>query len=149
MTITAYHTAPDAGTPYEMADGTHTVKVAAADTGGAFEVFEVLAPPGPAAPRHASPWHSVMYLLEGRVTVHVGNAVHELGPGATMMLPPEMPYTFAVTGDDARFLAVTSGDLAGRFFKDFARSVPTDRPVADILPQILAVTARHGVTLGG
>jgi hypothetical protein len=54
-----------------------------------------------------------------------------------------------VVGESARFLAITSGEGAGRFFADFAGSVPADRPVEESMDAILSVTRRHGVTLAG
>jgi hypothetical protein len=44
-------------------------------------------------------------------------------------------------------LAITSGDGAGRFFADFASSVPVDRPVEESMAEIQSVTRRHGVSL--
>lgn len=147
MTLRAHHTAPGEGAAYEMIDGSHVVKSSAARTDGAFEVFEVTAPGGPEAPPHAAPWHGVMYLLEGRLRIRTGGTSYDLRPGSTAILPAEVAYRFEVVGDSARFLAVTSGDGAGRFFADFAATVPLDRPVPDVLPLIMAVTSRHGVTI--
>jgi hypothetical protein len=44
---------------------------------------------------------------------------------------------------------ITSGDGAGRFFADFANTVPVDRPIEDSIPAIRSVTSRHGVALAG
>ena len=54
---------------------------------------------------------------------------------------------FGVVGESARFVAITSGDGAGRFFADFANTVPVDRPAEDSMAAILSVTSRHGVAL--
>lgn len=104
-----------------MIDGDHIAKAAVQDAAGAFEVFEVIAPAASMAPPHVSPWTGVLYLVEGRVTV----------------------------GESARFVAITSGAGAGRFFADFASSVPVDQPVEDSMAAILSVTRRHGVALTG
>lgn len=147
MGTAAHTTPPGAGASYEMTDGTHTELIDPADVGDSFEVFEVTVSAAPAAPPHASPWHGVLVVLEGEVTVHANGTAHALAPGAAITLPADVPYTYQVTTQEARFLAVTSGTEAGRFFADFAASVPTDRPVPEILPQLIAVTARHGVRL--
>jgi hypothetical protein len=42
-----------------------------------------------------------------------------------------------------------SGDGAGRFFADFAGSVPADQPVEKAMEAILSVTQRHGVRVAG
>lgn len=137
---------PGGGARHEMIDGTHVVLAAGEDTGGAYEVFEVLAPRLPAAPPHTSPWTGTLHLLEGELRVLTGEETYDLRPGATMTLRGGTPFTFEVLSESARFFAVTSGDGAGRFFADFAASVPVGVPIEEALPHVLAVTGRHGVT---
>jgi quercetin dioxygenase-like cupin family protein len=132
-----------------MIDGDHVAKAAVRDAVGGFEVFEVIAPAAPMAPPHVSPWTAVLFLLEGRVTAVVGETSYDVQPGALVAFPAGTPSTFEVVGESARFLAVTSGDGAGRFFADFAGSVPLDQPVEGSMAAILAVTRRHGVALTG
>jgi quercetin dioxygenase-like cupin family protein len=132
-----------------MIDGDHVAKAAVQDSGGAFEVFEVVAPAAPMAPPHVSPWTGVLFLLEGRVTALVDGTSHDVEPGGLVVFPAGTPSTFQVVGESARFLAITSGEGAGRFFADFAGSVPADRPVEESMEAILSVTRRHGVTLAG
>ena len=132
-----------------MIDGDHIAKAAVQDADGAFEVFEVVSPAAPMAPPHVSPWSGVLFLVEGRVTAHVGDASYEVEPGGVVVFPAGTPSTFEVLGDSARFVAITSGDGAGRFFADFASSVPLDQPVEESIGSILSVTRRHGVSLAG
>ncbi|WP_394215249.1 cupin domain-containing protein [Brachybacterium vulturis] len=141
------HVPPGGGRSYSMTDGDHVAKVAIHDEAGAFEVFEVRAPHAPMTPPHVSPWTGVLFLLEGRVTAQVGGERHEVEPGGLVVLPAGVPNTFAVIGEVARFVAITSGDGAGRFFADYADSVPRDQGVGDSREKILAVTRRHGVAL--
>lgn len=56
---------------------------------------------------------------------------------------------FEVAGGSARFLAITTGHGAGRFFADFAQSVRPDAPPEESMETILSVTRRHGVALAG
>lgn len=147
--MSSTHVRPGEGTHYPMIDGDHVAKAAVRDDGGAFEVFEVLAPAGPPSPPHVSPWSGVLYVLDGEVTVWVDGVEDAVGTGGLVTMPAGTPCTFAVTGGGARFLAITSGDGAGRFFADFARSVPLDRPPEESMAAVLAVTARHGVVLPG
>jgi quercetin dioxygenase-like cupin family protein len=143
------HVPPGEGRHYPMIDGDHVAKAAVQDSGGAFEVFEVVAPAAPMAPPHISPWTGVLFLLEGRVTALVDGTSHDVEPGGLVVFPAGTPSTFRVVGESARFLAITSGDGAGRFFADFTGSVPADRPVEESMEAILSVTRRHGVTLAG
>jgi quercetin dioxygenase-like cupin family protein len=146
MSTTTY-VPPGQGRHYPMIDGDHVAKAAVQDSGGAFEVFEVIAPAAPMAPPHVSPWTGVLFLLQGRITVLVAGTKCDVEPGGLVVCPAGTPSTFEVVGDSARFLAITSGDDAGRFFADFASSVPTDRPVEESLAAIRSVTSRHGVSL--
>jgi quercetin dioxygenase-like cupin family protein len=132
-----------------MIDGDHVAKAAVQDAGGAFEVFEVTAPARPMAPPHVSPWTGVLFLLQGRITALVDGTSYDVEPGGLVVFPAGTPSTFEVVGDSARFLGITSGDGAGRFFADFANSVPVDQPVEDSMAAILSVTKRHGVALAG
>lgn len=140
---------PGEGRHYPMIDGDHIAKAAVRDLGGAFEVFEVEAHAAPMAPPHASPWCGVLFLLEGRITAVIDGTPYEVEPGGLVVIPTGTPATFEVVGESARFLAITSGDGAGRFFADFARSVPADRPAGDSIAAIRSVTERHGVSLAG
>ncbi|MEU4427141.1 cupin domain-containing protein [Actinoplanes sp. NPDC024001] len=141
------HVAPGEGRHYPMIDGDHIAKAAVKDANGAFEVFEVVAPAAPMAPPHVSPWSGVLYLLEGRITAMVDGKPYDVEPGGLVVFPAGTPSTFEVVGESARFVAITTGDGAGRFFADFARSVPADRPPQDSMAAILSVASRHGVAL--
>lgn len=140
---------PGEGQHYPMIDGDHVVKVAVKDDLGAFEVFEVIAPAAPMAPPHVSPWSGALFLLEGRVTAYVDGTPYDVEPGGMVVFPAGTPSTFEVVGESARFLAITTGDGAGRFFADFSSSVRADLPPADSMAAILSVTERHGVGLSG
>ncbi len=147
--MTTIHIPPGQGETYPMIDGEHVAKAAIHDTTGAFEVFEVIAPGAPMAPPHVSPWSGVLYLLEGRITALVGDTTYDVEPGGVVVFPAGTPSSFEVVGESARFVAVTSGDGAGRFFADFASSVPADRPPQDSMDANLSVTPRHGVRVAG
>ena len=147
--MTTIHIPPGEGTSYPMIDGDHVAKVAVHDSNGAFEVFEVIAPAAPMAPPHVSPWSGVLFLLDGRVTALVGDTTYAVEPGGVVVFPAGTPSSFEVVGDTARFVAITSGDRAGRFFADFAGSVPFDQRVEESMDAILSVTSRHGVRLAG
>ena len=143
------HVRPGEGRHYPMINGDHIAKATGQDAAGAFEVFEVVAPAAPMAPPHVSPWAGVLYLLEGRVTAVVDGTSYDVEPGGLVVVPAGTPATFGVVGESARLLAITSGDGAGRFFADFASSVPVDQPAEDSMAAILSVTGRHGVALAG
>jgi quercetin dioxygenase-like cupin family protein len=145
--MTTIHVRPGEGRHHPMIDGDHVAKAAVQDACGAFEVFEVIAPAAPTTPPHVSPWTGVLFLLEGRITAVVDGTSYDVEPGGLVVVPAGTPSTFGVIGESARLLVITSGDGAGRFFADFASSVPVDRPAGDSMAAILSVTSRHGVAL--
>ncbi|MCF6745915.1 cupin domain-containing protein [Blastococcus sp. KM273128] len=145
--MSTVHVRPGEGRHHRMIDGDHIAKATVRDAGGTFEVFEVVAPVAPMAPPHISPWAGVLFLLEGRITVVVDGASHDVEPGGLVVVPAGTPATFGVVGGPARILVVTSGDGAGRFFADFADTVAVDRPIEESMPAIRSVTSRHGVAL--
>jgi quercetin dioxygenase-like cupin family protein len=147
--MTAIHVPPGEGRHYPMIDGDHVAKALVQDAAGSFEVFEVVAPAAPMAPPHVSPWTGVLYLVEGQVRALVGETSYDVQPGGVVVFPAGTPSTFEVMGNSARFVAITSGDGAGRFFADFASTVPVDQPVQESLGAILSVTQRHGVSVVG
>ena len=145
--MSTVHIPPGEGRHYPMIDGDHVAKVAVRDDCGAFEVFEVVAPAAPMAPPHVSPWTGVLFLLEGRVTAMVDGTSYEVEPGGVVVFPAGTPSTFGVVGESARFVAITSGDGAGKFFADFSQSVPAGQPVEESMAAIMSVTQRHGVAM--
>ncbi|MCZ2857477.1 cupin domain-containing protein [Blastococcus sp. VKM Ac-2987] len=147
--MSAIYVRPGEGQHHRMIDGDHIAKAAVRDASGAFEVFEVIASAAPMAPPHISPWAGVLFLLEGRITALVDGTSYDVEPGGLVVVPAGTPTTFGVVGESARLLVTTSGDGAGRFFADFASSVPVDRPVEDSMAAIRSVTRRHGVALAG
>ena len=147
--MTTIHVRPGEGEHYCMIDGDHVAKAAVKDACGAFEVFEVIAPAAPMAPPHVSPWTGVLFLLEGRITAVVDGTSYDVEPGGVVVLPAGRSGTFGVVGESARFVAVTSGDGAGKFFADFASSVSVDQTVEESMAAIISVTQRHGVALAG
>ena len=145
--MTSAYVRPDEGRHYPMIDGDHIAKTAVDDANGRFEVFEVHAHVGPMPPPHVSPWTSVLYLLDGRVTAVVDGTEYDVEPGGIVTFPAGRPCTFGVVAQPARFLAITSGERAGRFFADFASSVPVHRPMEESMAAIRSVTQRHGVAV--
>jgi quercetin dioxygenase-like cupin family protein len=143
------HVRPGEGQHHLMIDGDHIAKAVVREAGGSFEVFEVIAPAAPTTPPHVSPWTGVLFLLEGRITAVVDGTSYDVEPGGLVVVPAGTPSTFGVIGESARLLVITSGDGAGRFFADFANSVPLDRPIEDSMSAIQSVTRRHGVALAG
>ena len=103
-----------------------TVKSSAETTGGRVAVIEQLAPRGSGSPLHVhtreDEW---FYVIEGELTFWVGGEVISAPAGSFVYGPRDVPHTFLVSSEQARFLLVT--EPAG--FESFMRAVgePAER----------------------
>jgi quercetin dioxygenase-like cupin family protein len=149
MTHSVQYSAAGAGPELAAPDAVLTVKIDAAHTGGAYEVFEVDAPRGPATPLHRTNWAKAYYVLQGRMLVQVEDQGYELTPGASVTIPPNALHTFTVLSASTTFLAISQSGAMGRFHADLDATVPRDRPLAETMEQVSAVLARHDVTVAG
>ncbi|WP_326836321.1 XRE family transcriptional regulator [Amycolatopsis rhabdoformis] len=66
------------------------------------DIAEIRLPPGARVPYPAAYlayMREVIWVLDGRLTFHEGDAVHDLGPGDSIELVEPVPHVFANTGD--------------------------------------------------
>ncbi len=149
MTHRVQHTAAGEGAELTAPDAVLAVKIDAAHTDGAYEVFEVDAPRGPATPLHRTNWPKAYYVLQGRMIVQVEDQGLDLGPGASVTIPPNALHTFTVLSPSATFLAISLSDAMGRFHADLDKTLPHDRPVSELGPELQQVLSRHDVSVAG
>ncbi|HML00149.1 MAG TPA: cupin domain-containing protein [Acidimicrobiales bacterium] len=127
----------------------HLFKAAAHDTGGRFDfIVETFAPrTGPPLHYHENQ-DDTFYVLEGVLTLQVGEEILDLAPGEFISIPPRMPHTFDnVHNGDEPVRAVNVMTPGGLFdiIEDMAR-VPSgpDQPAG-----IAEATKRHGTIIVG
>ena len=149
MTYHIQHTAAGEGAELIAPDAVLTVKIAAEDTDGQYELFEVDAPRGPTMPLHKVGWAKAYYVLQGRMIVQVDDEGYDLGPGWSITIPARAPHTFTVLSPAATFLVVSLTGGMGRLHADLDASVPHGLPVEDVAERIQQVLGRHDVTLAG
>lgn len=124
--------------------GLAVILTTAADTGGALCVIEVTEPPGERTPLHVHHREDeTFYVIEGSLTVEVGDAEVTLGPGDLAVGPRDVPHRYTVGPEGCRMLFIcTPGG-----FEDFIRatSVPagsrTLPPPSDEEPDMEALAA--------
>jgi len=124
------------------------VKASAADTAGQYTLVEVTAPPGLEAPLHVHHTEDEgFYVLEGSVTVTVGDETVELASGQHSFGPREVPHKFVIGPEGARMLWV----LTPGGFESLVEeaSVPAETPTVpppSVAPpeDIAEIIARHG-----
>jgi quercetin dioxygenase-like cupin family protein len=96
------------------------VKASSDTTGGSMGVIEHLAPRGSGSPLHVhrreDEW---FYVMEGELTLWVDGEVTVLPAGSFAFGPKDVPHTFLVSSDGARFLLGVQP--AG--FEDFVRAL--------------------------
>jgi mannose-6-phosphate isomerase-like protein (cupin superfamily) len=124
------------------------VKASAADTGGQYTLVEITAPAGLQAPLHVHYREDEgFYVLDGTVTIQVGDDLVELAAGEHAYGPRNIPHRFTIGPDGARMLWV----LTPGGFEDLVEeaSVPAQTPTVpppSVLPPANAaeIVLRHG-----
>jgi len=136
--------------------GFHTsIKASAETTAGRVDVIEHLAPRGAGSPLHVhtreDEW---FYVIEGGLTFWVGGQVIDAPAGSFVYGPRQIPHTFLVSSDTARFLLVTEPGGFAQFVRAFAQ--PADAvvipPPATEPPDVAAMSrlaAVYGVEILG
>jgi mannose-6-phosphate isomerase-like protein (cupin superfamily) len=124
------------------------VKASAADTGGQYTLVEITAPAGLQAPLHVHYREDEgFYVLEGSVTIQVGDDTVELGPGQHAFGPRNIPHRFTVGPDGAHMLWVlTPGGFENLIEEASVPAAAPTVPPASVLPPENAdeIVRRHG-----
>jgi mannose-6-phosphate isomerase-like protein (cupin superfamily) len=120
-----------------------TIRVASADTGGDFAMWEETAPPGSGPPRHIHHrLDEAFQVLEGHYQVWCDGRLHELGPGAVAMIPMGTPHAFRCVGaSPGRMLTTVVPGGLDDFLTEIAAAGLT---LPDALARLVALGARHG-----
>jgi quercetin dioxygenase-like cupin family protein len=132
-----------------------TVKASSESTAGRVTVLEQLAPRGSGSPLHVhhneDEW---FYVIEGELTFWVGGEVITAPAGAFVYGPRDIPHTFTVSSEQARFLLVTEPAGLESFVRRGGQPAeelvippaPTEPP--DIA-QMTALAAEYGIEILG
>jgi quercetin dioxygenase-like cupin family protein len=132
-----------------------TIKSSGETTGGRVAVTENWAPRGHGSPLHVhhneDEW---FYILSGELTFWVGGQVISAAEGSFVFGPRNVPHTFTVSSDEARFLLVI--EPAG--FENFLRALsePAESPTLPptsleppALEAMMAAAAEYGLEILG
>lgn len=86
---------PDGGETVFLVGDTYTVILSGEQTGGAFTLLEALVPPdtGP-PPHHHNAEDETFILLDGKVTLQVGDETIHAEPGTTVFVPRGVVHSF-------------------------------------------------------
>ena len=99
-----------------------TFLVRGEDTEGQFALIEAVNRKGNGPPRHIHHREDeTFYVVEGEVTVSVGDRTINAKPGTLVFLPRGIPHTFTIESEQARMLVlVTPSGLEG-WFKEYSQ----------------------------
>ena len=119
----------NAATPVVRADGEGerlrfwgggllTMKATAAETGGAFLLFEDFLSQGKTTPLHLhANEDEALYVLDGETLVHIDGTDHAVGPRGFAFAPRGVPHAFLVTSPTARLLTLQTPGTAEDFYR--------------------------------
>lgn len=117
-------------------------------TDGRFSLVEHPLPPGSlSGPPHVHTHEDeITYVLEGEVTVQLGDRVLRAGPGSLIFKPRGVPHTFWNAGPaPLRLLELITPAGFERYFKEAAACFSSER--GPDIPWLLAAAERYGLTL--
>jgi len=135
--------------------GLTTIKAASAQTAGRVAVTENLAPRGSGSPLHVhrreDEW---FYVIEGELTFWVGGETIVAPAGSFIYGPRDVPHTFVVSSEQARFLLVVEPGGFEHFIRALSspaerREVPPPASEPPDLDALVAVAASYGIEIIG
>ena len=115
-----------------LGGGVHTWKATAAQTGGAFFLFEDTLVKGKTTPLHRHADHDeLLYVIDGEILVHGADGQRKVGRGGIVINPRGVEHAFCVLSDSARILALQTPGSGETFYKEASMPLPDsgDGPV--------------------
>jgi quercetin dioxygenase-like cupin family protein len=124
------------------------------DTNGKYALWEAIVPPGGGPPPHGRSWEEEgFYVLEGQITLQVGDKRLVAGPGMFANMPVGTLHSFKYETDrPARmFISVAPAGLEQMFFEVGqpvpAGATPAPRPTREEIEKMLAIASRYGIEI--
>jgi hypothetical protein len=118
--------------------------------------MEQYGPKGVGSPLHVhhneDEW---FYILDGEVTFWVAGKVIVAAAGSFMFGPRDIPHTFMITSDEARFLIVAEPGGFEKFMRELSQpalsrtTYPPPATEPPDMPKILAIASRYGIEILG
>jgi quercetin dioxygenase-like cupin family protein len=122
-------------------DSRARIHVSSVHTDG-LALIEIFGPPGSQPPLHVHRDEDEgFYVLEGELTLWVGDDTRTLQPGEFLLAPKQIPHTVRVGDGVARWLVI-----AGARFEAFVRAVAASAPDP---ARLARMAAEHGIDILG
>lgn len=126
----------------------------AESTGGAMSIIDWRGGAGFSPPLHVHhDEDTAMLVLEGTLTVRIGDVEQVCGPGELAWLPRDVPHTFRVDSETARYIEMITPAGFEDFHVEGSRAVTTDsflpEPIPVDVPELVAHAAQHNCDIIG
>ena len=130
-----------------------TIKATGEQTGGRYTLVEILAPDGYESVLHVHHLEDEgFYILEGEITLYVGEQTIKAHPGSFAFGPQDVPHAFRVDSGPARLLFLLSPAGMEGFIRETgepAKSLtlppqPEEEPDEAEMERLMAIAARYG-----
>jgi quercetin dioxygenase-like cupin family protein len=148
------HVAAGTGTAYWGPGSLMTFLITGKETGGAFFLAEMLVPPGGGPPPHVHQREDESFhILEGTLTIQMGEDRLTASSGDTAFLPRGIAHSFKNDGDvSAKALVLlTPAGLENYFAEVFDRAEDASAipppPSQELIARARAASARYGLEL--
>jgi len=107
--------------------------VTSEQSGNAFWLAEQTSHSNYASPLHVhSREDETFHVLEGRISLEIGEDRYEAGPGETVFAPRGIPHSYKVESDSAKWLVLgTPGGFDGWFFETGEPATSLEVPTFD------------------
>jgi quercetin dioxygenase-like cupin family protein len=121
-------------------------------TGGAFALMEELLNKSAEPPPHVHHREDeAFYVLDGALTVRVGDHVFHARPGAFVFCPRDIPHLLTVESAEVRMLTLVTPGGVERFFVDLgepapSRTLPTRQAELDV-DRVATVAGHYGAEI--
>lgn len=142
---------PGEGETVSVLGDRYTYKATAEQTGGAYGLVETAVPAGSAGPPphvHAGE-EEAFYVLDGEVTVLLGDREITASAGSFALVPRGTVHTFANrTNREARFLVIISPAGFERAFAEMAEVAPSSEEPPD-MDRLMEIARRYNLEIAG
>jgi mannose-6-phosphate isomerase-like protein (cupin superfamily) len=138
------------GETHRLGNSSVTIKAGGDNTAGTFFLSETTVEPGfPGPPPHVHrELHDMFFVLEGILTMRLGDETMEAGPETFVCVPPGVVHTFSNRSDDpVRFLNFNTPSGWESYMRDLGREFPGDRrPTSEAIGRIASRYDFHPVS---
>jgi quercetin dioxygenase-like cupin family protein len=152
MAVTAFSVGSNEGSAYWMLGGLVTMKATAQQTGGAFGLVEEVLNKAAEPPPHVHHREDeAFYVLDGELTIRVGDEIFRATRGAFVFCPRGIPHQLTVESPEVRMLTlVTPGGVEGLWQQlgepARSRTLPPEPTEPDI-NRVVRLAAEYGAEI--